>query len=484
MKIISALILCIFISACNNIDTPLEKNNYNRITTHDELLDYIRDVSKTSAIFRLKIFEGKKIPLIFVSEDNFRDKNKLTVLLFAQQHGNEPAGKEALLLLLKEFARGGGRHLLANMNLLIFPSLNPYGNDNNTRRNDNDFDLNRNHLILSQAETKILHKLFSEYLPEAALDMHEYNPYGKDWLEYGFRKNFDVQLGTLTNPNISRKIIDLQKNEVIPYIKTSLNKQGFSFNEYILGGPPKIRRMRFSTIDIDDGRQSFGMLGTFSMILEGMNSLDQIQEINRRSKAQLAAVLAFLEYLSDNSALIKKIVLEERRNLSLNNNLRTAIRMEHTKLKDNLSLSLLSIKTGMDTTININNFHDSIAVKHFIMPPKGYLVSKSDSLLLDFLRNHSIHYQEIRNDIYGQIYKYIIIGKQLSIDEELENDFYKVEKVRINDVDNSLYYFVPTAQLYSHFLVTAFEPQSQIGLVQYDNYKLIVDGEYQILRVE
>jgi len=80
------------------------------------------------------------------------------VLLIGSQHGDEHAGKEAILDLLDDLASGDAT-LPAGVELLAVPMANPGGNDRDARRNANDFDLNRDHLILSQPETVALHKL-------------------------------------------------------------------------------------------------------------------------------------------------------------------------------------------------------------------------------------------------------------------------------------------------------------------------------------
>ena len=84
--------------------------------------------------------------------------------------------------------------------------MNPDGSELNQRRNGNDTDLNRNHLILKEPETKALHQLFDKYLFEVTMDVHEYYPYDEAWMKYGYRKNSDITVGAITNINVSEKI--------------------------------------------------------------------------------------------------------------------------------------------------------------------------------------------------------------------------------------------------------------------------------------
>ena len=56
-----------------------------------------------------------------------RSSGRPTVLLVGQQHGDEPAGSEALLVVAQELARGSLRGLLDRINVLLLPRANPDG---------------------------------------------------------------------------------------------------------------------------------------------------------------------------------------------------------------------------------------------------------------------------------------------------------------------------------------------------------------------
>ncbi len=145
-------------------------------------------------------------------------------------------------------------------------------------------DLNRNHLILTEPETIAMHKLFDEYLFEVTMDVHEYYPYTEDYLQYGYIKYFDEQIGTTTNPNVSERIRNFSNAEYLPFIESYLNERNFTFHNYIPGGPPEINLIRYSTYDINDGRQSLGIQNSFSFIQEGKNGKDSIENIQKRAE--------------------------------------------------------------------------------------------------------------------------------------------------------------------------------------------------------
>jgi murein tripeptide amidase MpaA len=75
--------------------------------------------------------EGNAVYLLKVtsSESFGSDAGKVRVMLFAQQHGDEPSGKEALPLRLTKAYSGKLNDLLERVDLLIVPQVNPDGSE-------------------------------------------------------------------------------------------------------------------------------------------------------------------------------------------------------------------------------------------------------------------------------------------------------------------------------------------------------------------
>ncbi len=98
--------------------TPLEASGFSRLTSHEELVEFLEAVAEASPRATLRELgisvEGRRIPYLEVGLGAFgQDRaGKTLVLAFAQQHGNEPSGKEAALQLALELARGDHDALL------------------------------------------------------------------------------------------------------------------------------------------------------------------------------------------------------------------------------------------------------------------------------------------------------------------------------------------------------------------------------------
>ena len=90
--------------------TPLEKSNFSKLTSHSELVEFIKEVDAQSDLITSEVLtktvEGRDAYVLYFSKGKFGlDKNKVRVLIFAQQHGNEQSGKEGALLLIKELMK-------------------------------------------------------------------------------------------------------------------------------------------------------------------------------------------------------------------------------------------------------------------------------------------------------------------------------------------------------------------------------------------
>ncbi len=484
------LLSCSF-AFSQQLQTPLEKSNFKKLSSYDDVVSFCKDAAFSNKNIKLEFIgetsEGRKIPALKISKDEFgKDKSKIKVLIFAQQHGNEPSGKEGSLLLLKDIAQGKLDQLFRKIDLILIPQMNPDGGEKNKRFNGQGLDLNRNHLILTAPETQALHNVFNQYLPEATLDVHEYYPYGEEWIKFGARKNNDEQIGSVTNVNVSAKIKKLQREFFFPYIKNYLKKNGFTCFEYIPGGVPEKEYIRLSTFDINDGRQSFGSMNSFSMIFEGMNGRDSIDNIKHRALSRYTTLKAYLEFLAVNKNKIKNMVMEERKKLlNSKEGEPIAIQMNHFKDGSKLNVTMLSTYSNTDTLVTVENYRPAVKSTLEVKRPEGYLIPKNSDELAVWVKRHGFKFSSFELKKKMKVEQYLI-SKIDSID--FEGDLVinpTVDKKEVLLANASDYYFIPTKQLGGNIIVQALEPQSMIGLATYKNFEHLIRANetYPVLRV-
>lgn len=492
-RIVLLMVFVVFTTGMNaqRVLTPLEKSGFTKLTTHQEMMDFIKELEEGHAKFEVKAIansvQGREIPVLEFSSSVFgQDTSKLMVLLFAQQHGNEPSGKEGALMLVSKLAAGEHGWLLDYLDIAIIPMMNPDGNEVNRRRNGNDADLNRSHLVLDQPETIGLHNYFNENLFHVSMDVHEYSPFSSDWVERGYRKNSDVTAGRLTNINTPQSFRDISDSKYLPFLKEFIQLAGFTYSEYTPGGPPEVEYIRHSTYDINDGRQSIGSLGTLSFIQEGMNGKDSISKIERRSKSQMIGMQAYLTWMCDNALKIKPMVESEREKIINGFPEQVAVQMEHRSDGRVLEMPVLSLKSGKDTVITIKNYRPVVASIFNVKKPAGYLVPVERKDLIEWTERHGMITTKYNPSPTHKIEEYTITAID-SIDFEVDiviNPSYTVSEMSSGNLKGE-YLFIPTKQLAGNVIVQALEPKSTIGLATYKKFEdLVKKGEkYPVLRL-
>ena len=315
MLLYSTLFTCFVLQAQVSV-TPLERGGFKQATSHEQMMQYLRELTTGSSRLSMsevgKTVQGRSIPAVHISPSN--NEEKIKVLIFCQQHGNEPSGKEAALMLLRRIAAGEDASLLSNIDLTVMPCVNPDGNEAGKRANANGEDLNRDHLLLGQPEVRAVHAVFKMLRPEVTLDVHEYAAYRKEFRDVGYVRSVDAQFGAPTNLNVPAVLRAYALNKLFPFMEDRLKSSGVSFANYLkMNGPADT--VRPSTTSIDDGRQSFAILNRFSFILEGKNGRNMNDELERRATSQLATIEAFLEFVNTHHAEIRSMVGKQQKSV-------------------------------------------------------------------------------------------------------------------------------------------------------------------------
>jgi hypothetical protein len=372
---------------------PVERASFTRLTSHDSLEAFLAGLAGTPGM-HVEPFatsrNGRVLRAVRVTSParTAPDTAMLRVMLFAQQHGDEPSGMEALTLLLAQLASGQERGLLRSMDLLVVPRMNPDGAAVGRRFAADTVDLNRDHALLASPEVRGLHALARDWDPHVTLDIHEYSSFSRDWTSRGIMKTGDVQLGTLTNPNVPAILRDFQSGVMLPAIAAHMRETGFSFHEYLVGTPGTL--LRRSTTAINDGRQSFGILGTLAFIQEGRKWRTDTDSLRRRSRAQLAGVRSFLAECGLRAAHICSLVAVSRRSLARLEDAPVILRMDHRPGGPAPLIPIRDLRSGKDTLWPVSPFHGAVEPRLAVSAPASYLVRAESRELLDLLARHAI----------------------------------------------------------------------------------------------
>ncbi len=501
-SLLTVVMLLVATNGFSQIKTPLEQSGFNELSKHQETMDYLEKLCAANKHVSLEIIgqslEGRNIPVLYFTRDKkfgSMRSEKPVVMVFCQQHGNEPSGKEAALIVARELTQNSSA-ILDNIDLLLIPVVNPDGAELLKRRNARDMDLNRNHVVLSEPEVLALHRLYKKWNPQVTLDIHEYNSIRKSFIEEGYIKNADEMLGGATNLNVNKELISFSRDVMIARIGAMIEDKGFTFSRYIVGGPPASSRIRYSTTNINDGRQSMAIYNNLSFIFEGKRFDDPTQDIKRRTMGQVAALNAFLETVSDNhSRIIELVARAQAELLDMNyaHNNPSYLQMDYFADTNNpvIKFPVFDLYKWKPIVKELNNFQPLVKVKISVFKPVAYLIpSGGETDLIDLLKRHDIKLSYLKEDINldAEIYRIKHVTDAIDEDKPAKNiDMNKLSEER-RFLKGSVLVFLN--QPASNLIPLLLEPQSSWGVVSersmlqycFDNY-LEEGTEFPVVRI-
>lgn len=479
MKKINLLLICLMILnlslvAQSHLKTDLEKSNFTKLTSYEEMISYLQKLVQLSNQVKMDYIgstvSGKKIPILYFSENDFgiqRD-TKPVVMVICQQHGNEPSGKEAALIVARQLINEKS-NLLSKMDIALVPSVNIDGGELGQRQNANDMDLNRNHVILSEPETQAVHQLFQKWKPEITLDIHEFNAITKDWVSQGLTKDAEEMLGGNSNLNIDENIRKFSSNVFIPAFGKKVINADVRFHEYVVGSPFEKDRIRYSTTNINDGRQSFGIYNTLSFIIEGKRYGDLITNIERRTYCQQVAFLSFLETVAENNTEMMSVVKKARKKLLTENYVGSdiGIKMDYIKDEKNpvINYPIFNLYNWHHEVRQFNNFYALVKTIQSVTLPEAYVFSADETRLIELLQRHQIEFEKTRKVQKAELEQYLINHVSKMIEEDKTVEFVDVKVIRkVAEVPENCI-VVRTKQPVLRLIPLLLEPQSSWGFV-------------------
>ena len=126
-----------------------------------------------------------------------------TAVASSRQHGDEPAGTEALIVAAQHLADGRFDRILEQIDVFLLPRANPDGVALGQRATADGTDLNRDHLLLRTPEAQAEAALLRGVAPLVVLDLHEYPVDATLWSSrFGAVQRFDALLQYATTANM------------------------------------------------------------------------------------------------------------------------------------------------------------------------------------------------------------------------------------------------------------------------------------------
>jgi predicted deacylase len=268
----SAAVAALFPDPRVDYPTPGFRGGRTDFTSHAELVAYVEALQKDTGGFALRTIgrsqRGQPIPLLVFTRGGAAAARP-TVLIVAQQHGNEPAGSEAALVIATRLARGDLRGLLDRIDVLVVPHANPDGAEAFVRDTAMHVDMNRDHLLLRTPEARAIARIAREYRPDVVVDAHEFTVMDRWVTKFGGVMRYDALIQFATVGNLPRAITDASDRPFRVAVEGALAADGLLPHWYFTTEAGSAdRTVSMGGVQPDTWRNIGGLRNAISVLLE------------------------------------------------------------------------------------------------------------------------------------------------------------------------------------------------------------------------
>ena len=304
-------------------DTPGFTPGRADFTSHEEMLAYVEELRRRSNTVKVRMIgasqEGRAMPALVLSATGVqtgaqaRRLGRPVVVLAGLQHGNEPAGGEAMLVLARELALGSLRPLLDKLTVVIIPHSNPDGAYYFRRSPYSTIDINRDHVKVDLPETRALHRVVNEFEPHVFIDAHEFSVATR-WLEkFGVIQSYDLTVQYATNPNVHPTLTALADGKFMSGFREASSRAGYThFWYYTTGYNPKDLLVSMGGTTPDIGRNFGGLQNAVSFLVESRGVGIGRESFARRVHSHIVSIGGLLNTAADNAGELMDTVAAAR----------------------------------------------------------------------------------------------------------------------------------------------------------------------------
>ncbi|MGI9625666.1 MAG: M14 family metallopeptidase [Longimicrobiales bacterium] len=225
----------------SDVLTRAEATDFHETSTYADVVEMAEDLDAAGDRVHLTWWgtttEGRELPLLVVGADGATPEDvlatgKLRVYLQGNIHGGEVPGKEALLMLVRDWIQGAYPDWTEELVLLIAPIYNADGNERvaltnrprqhgplggmGQRPNAQGLDLNRDHMKLGSPEAQALVGMLNAYDPHLGVDLHTTN---------GTRHGYHLTYAPSLHPDTHEGLNTLLREELFPAVTAAIEQE-------------------------------------------------------------------------------------------------------------------------------------------------------------------------------------------------------------------------------------------------------------------
>ena len=483
--------------------TPGLQGSRVNFTTQAEIQDWLREqaaaASRTPGVVATvlpigRTQRGVALEALVLTRSANTDPGTLTasgkptVLLVGQQHGNEPAGSEALLVIARELAQGLLQPLLEKINVVIVPRANPDGASSDQRASYGGLDMNRDHLLLNTPEAQALARLEKALQPMVVVDAHEYTVVGRYLEKFGTVQKFDALLQYATTANLPEFLTKAAEEWYRRPLLAALRNEGLTTEWYhTTSSDLQDKKISMGGAQPDTGRNVNGLKNAVSLLIETRGVGIGRLHIQRRVHTHVVAISSVLASTAQRMSELTQLRPYIDKEVSL-----LACKDEAVVQADltpgKYELTMLDATSGADKAVTVD--WDSALVLRTVktrVRPCGYWLSAATSTAVERLRLHGVQVLRVAETggMLGD--RYLETARSTGERQDVRGaiaDANAITQVQVSlsrglvDVPRGSYY-VPLGQPLGNLIVAALEPDTQSS---YFANQLIADVQH-IVRV-
>lgn len=411
-----------------------------------------------------------------------------TVLLIGQQHGDEPAGSEALLVMARELAQGLLLPQLSRINVVIVPRANPDGAASGQRATTGGLDMNRDHLLLNTPEARALAQLMRDYQPTVVVDAHEYTAAGRFVEKFGAVQKYDALVQYATTANLPEFLTKAAEEWYRRPMLAALKTQGLSSEwYYTTSSDPADKKMSMGGTQPDTGRNVNGLKNAVSLLIEtrgvGLGRL----HIQRRVHTQVTALSSVLASTAQRASELGQLRPYIDKEVSALACTGEAV-VESAPTPAQYDLVMLDPASGADKTLTVD-WDSALALRTLKARPRpcGYWLSAESGTAAERLRLHGVQVMRVTEfgSVLGENYRETVraTAERQDVRGTMAGNapIIKVQTSLMRgllDVPRGSYY-VPLNQPLGNLVMAALEPDTQSSFFA----NRVLDGLQSTFRV-
>jgi hypothetical protein len=352
-------------------------------------------------------------------------------------------------------------------------------------------------------------------MPEVTVDAHEKND------DY-----YRASYGCVSNLNVHPRLHETCRDVLLAEVAAALAGEGIPFHEYLVTQPmglesaagaalPQEARegralmQRYSTTDLNDGRNGLGIYQTLSLIFEGASRHD-LETLAERTRWQAAAFETLIRAVARHGPEIVALVSTLRRDLAERARRpspddRVHLRMDYARSAAEPTLTLQQFTSAGERILGVlardmkagepisrgdlapyphpagsavveevvENWFPRVVSTLSVVRPTGYLIPAGHLDVIETLLAHGIRVDLFVEASVLPVEAYEVTRVTPAAYDYLPPAEIEVETERLDLAVEAGSFFVSTSQPAANLIPALLEPRSQYGLIRYRAFGLV-----------